>query len=345
MPDTYKVDFQKDDILYRLTALWAFSESGIGGFMFAFKIPLTGLLLGANAIILLTLISFYAKQKFSQIIRATILVLIVKVLVSPHSSPAAYLAVGFQGLIAAILFSKIKSLKLAAILLGVLGMMESALQKLLLLTIVFGTEFWEAINKFFQHLSGEFCLNLSTDYSYWIITIYLLLFSIWGMIVGRFAAALPAIIITRSQTILEQYQLHFKDTVILEDALKSRHRKMLKMFSIWLIPVSVLLLLSFYFPSKAWWLLGRTTMILIIFYFILIPLFRWSTQRWLANRQSKDIGAARQLIEFLPQIKKYFSAAYRMAAKENSYLKRLKSFITNVVIITLYAEHPKHNNI
>ncbi len=344
MSEIYKAIPENNDIIYRLTALWAFSESGIGGFMFAFKIPLTGLLLGANAVILLTLIAYHAKHKFSEIIRATLLVLIVKLLVSPHSSPTAYLAVGFQGLLAATLFSSIRYIKLAAILLGIVSMMESALQKLLLLTIVFGTEFWEAINQFFQHLSKELYLNINVDYSYWIITVYILLFAFWGFFVGKFASALPAIINKRSNKILLQYQFESSIDSTLELPIKKKTALSLKLFLSILIPVSIVVAFSVYFPSKAWWLLGRTVLIIFLFYFVFVPLSRWLAQRWLAKRKSKDIFAAKQMIEFLPQVRKYFVVAYKMAVKENSYLKRLKAFIINVVIITLYAENVQHKN-
>lgn len=344
MSEIYKANPENNDIIYRLTALWAFSESGIGGIMFALKIPLTGLLLGANAVILLTLIAYHANHKFTEIIRATVLVLIVKLLVSPHSSPAAYLAVGFQGLLAAALFSSIRFIKLAAILLGIVSMMESALQKLLLLTIVFGTEFWEAINQFFEQLSKELSFNINVDYSNWITIIYILLFAIWGFVVGKFASALPAIINNRSNIILEQYQLQSPVDSKIELPGKSRNAFVVKLFFLLLTVVCTLFAFSIYFPNKAWWLLGRTVLILFVFYFLIVPFSRWLAQRWLAKRNSKDIFAAKQMIEFLPQVRKNFYVAYRMAAKENSYLKRLKTFIINVVIITLHAENAQHKN-
>lgn len=346
MPSLLSKKHQNRDIVYKLTALWALSESGIGGFMFAFKIPLTGLLLGANAIILLTMIAYYSDKKFSEILRATLLVLIVKVLVSPHSSPTAYLAVGFQGLAAALLFSNIKSLKLAAVLLGAISMLESATQKLLLLTIVFGKELWEAVNLFFEHISKELKLDVSMNYAYWIITIYLLLFAIWGIVVGRFAASLPLTIDKRKKDILKEYYLSLSEKKNLSLEVNRSSSSKFWIISFGLLFAIILLAFSYYFPNKAWWLLGRTIVILFLFYFLIVPFTRWLAQRWLKSRKGTDVSAAKELIKFLPEVRQYVEISYKMSAKYSSFVEKAKAFMTNTIIITLYAgASEKHDNI
>ncbi|MFN9519473.1 MAG: hypothetical protein ACK574_07030, partial [Bacteroidota bacterium] len=61
----------------RLTALWAFSESGLGGMMHALKIPFTGFFLGGFAIVILTLIAHHSRNRFSDIMQSTLLVILV----------------------------------------------------------------------------------------------------------------------------------------------------------------------------------------------------------------------------------------------------------------------------
>jgi hypothetical protein len=117
-------------IITKLTALWALNESGLGGMMFALHIPLTGFFVGGFAIILIGLIAFYSGNDFRQIVKATVLVLIIKAMASPHAPPPAYLAVAFQGLTGAVLFSCIRNYKVAAMLLAILAMAESSLQKI-----------------------------------------------------------------------------------------------------------------------------------------------------------------------------------------------------------------------
>ena len=66
--------------IYRLTALWAFVECGLGGVLHALKIPLTGFLVGAMAVIVICLIAKLAPQnKSNQIFQALIVVLLIKI--------------------------------------------------------------------------------------------------------------------------------------------------------------------------------------------------------------------------------------------------------------------------
>ena len=48
---------QRLNAIQRLTALWAFTESGLGGIMHALQIPFTGLLVGGMAVIMISLIA------------------------------------------------------------------------------------------------------------------------------------------------------------------------------------------------------------------------------------------------------------------------------------------------
>ncbi len=74
----------------RITAMWALSEAALGGILHAFKIPLTGLFVNGSAVIFIALIAYYA-QKSGAILRATLIVLLVKGGVSPHTPINAYL--------------------------------------------------------------------------------------------------------------------------------------------------------------------------------------------------------------------------------------------------------------
>jgi hypothetical protein len=110
----------------RLTALWALNEAGLGGIMHAFRTPFTGIFVGGLAIVMITLIAHFSERKWSAVTRALVIVLIVKAAASPHSPLPAYLAVSFQGLMGALIFSALPNLRLGALLLGVLGLLEAA---------------------------------------------------------------------------------------------------------------------------------------------------------------------------------------------------------------------------
>ena len=92
-------------IIDKLTALWALNESGLGGFLHVFNSPFTGLIVGGIAILLISLIAYYAENKWQAILKALVIVLIIKMAVSPYSPFAAYIAVSFQAILGAFLFS------------------------------------------------------------------------------------------------------------------------------------------------------------------------------------------------------------------------------------------------
>ena len=48
---------QKVLAIQRLTALWAFAESGLGGMLHALQLPFTGLIVGGLSVIIITLIA------------------------------------------------------------------------------------------------------------------------------------------------------------------------------------------------------------------------------------------------------------------------------------------------
>ncbi|HNJ28266.1 MAG TPA: hypothetical protein PLQ40_04880, partial [Ferruginibacter sp.] len=96
---------QKQAAIQRLTALWAFTESGLGGIMHALQIPFTGLVVGGMAVIIICLIADLSKHQLKQVLKSALVVLIVKAMVSPHTPFPAYIAVSFQALLGYLLFS------------------------------------------------------------------------------------------------------------------------------------------------------------------------------------------------------------------------------------------------
>ena len=130
-----------------LIAMWALTEAALGGVLHAFKIPLTGLFVNSGAVLFMVLIASSTDKK-GTILRATLIVMIVKGMVSPHTPITAYIAVGFQGIMGELLLRSKKYLLLLSILLGSITLLQSALQKVVILTIVYGNSLWQSIDVF-----------------------------------------------------------------------------------------------------------------------------------------------------------------------------------------------------
>ena len=99
---------QKQNALQRLTALWAFTESGLGGIMHALQIPFTGLLVGGMAVIMICLIAEFSEHTYKEVLKSVIIVLIVKAMAAPLTPVTAYIAVSFQAILGFVLFSLLR---------------------------------------------------------------------------------------------------------------------------------------------------------------------------------------------------------------------------------------------
>ena len=70
------IKFQNKPYLFhiKLTAIWAVSESGLGGLLHAIKLPFSGLFLGSLAVLIITYLAYISQNKFNTILKATLLV-------------------------------------------------------------------------------------------------------------------------------------------------------------------------------------------------------------------------------------------------------------------------------
>ncbi|MFH0733984.1 MAG: hypothetical protein V1773_05720 [bacterium] len=164
----------------RIIALWAFSESVLGGMLHLFKIPLTGLVLGGLAVIFLSLIAYQSSNKLS-ILKATLIVLIIKFVISPYTPIMAFVSVSVEGLLCylfCIIFGK-KSIGIYIFALS--SMIFFSIQKLITLQILFGNSLWDSIDAFSLFISKQFGLT-DLKISALLITIYISLHIIAGLI-------------------------------------------------------------------------------------------------------------------------------------------------------------------
>ena len=122
-------------IYYRLIALWVLCEAMLGGIIHGLKIPVSGLIIGSCAVLCISLIAWYVPNK-GAIIKATLVVAIFKMMLSPQAPPPAYIAVFFQGTLGELLFFRNRKFySLSCIILALLALLESGLQRILVLTL------------------------------------------------------------------------------------------------------------------------------------------------------------------------------------------------------------------
>lgn len=197
-------------LVNKYIAIWAFSESAFGGLMHALKIPFTGLILGGIAVIFLSLINELVDSK-KQIIKATLLVISIKFLLSPNTPFTAYLAVFVQGLLAFIFFSTLSSKVISISLLSLFSSIWSASQKVILTTLFFGMNFWYSIDELSRYIAKKFGITLDNSFSMsqLLIVLYFLLHLVGAVFIAYITINLPQYLSKHAQR-LEELFFEFK---------------------------------------------------------------------------------------------------------------------------------------
>jgi hypothetical protein len=327
-------DVKNTQAIQRLTALWALSESGLGGIMHALKIPFTGFFIGGFAVVIISLLAFYSKNNTRQMLQATLLVLLVKAAVSPHSPWPAYIAVGFQGLAGAIIYRFIPFFSVASPLFGFIALLESALQKFILTTLIFGKSIWEALDLFFQGLLKDFSLPTDFSFSFWLIAVYTGVYAVWGIIIGLWITRLPKQVENRSQVILSQFSALDRDDSSELISSKSKKMKLVSTFFILIFIGSVFLMSGADKGlSKALYVIMRTVAVLLFFFWIITPLIKWILSRW----KSKNQVAMQELINQLPELRNQVRPAYKLASTTHTGIKKYREFVFILLVVTLHS--------
>jgi hypothetical protein len=321
----------------RLIALWALSEAALGGVLHAFSIPLTGLIINSSAVIFMVLIAT-ASEKKGTILRATVIVLIVKGIVSPHTPLAAYVAVGFQGLMGEVLLRSRKYLLTCAVALGVLTLFQSAIQKILILTIVYGKILWESIDLFGNLLISQisFLPDLSgkIDFSLWLISGYVSIHVIAGLGIGIIAARIPGWL--EQELLLNKFDQRIKpireNPVFTQGKKRKRGIKKPSVLIIILLSAS-LFILSYFFPEisktqgmKAMIMILRAGFILFLWYKLLGPLLLRLYQRLLKNKKTAYADQVQEVLDILPSLRFILHQTWQNSRKYRG-VKRMKVFV------------------
>lgn len=321
-----------------LTALWAFVESGLGGMMHAFHIPFTGIVLGGFSILIVSLLAQIQKPVFGQILQATLIVIAVKATVNPMTPPTAYIAVGFQGLCGALLFSIQRRNMVLSLIFSITTMIESAIQKLLVLTLLFGNELWNAVDAYIHNVTKMFGLRAETAGSKYFVVGYISLFAIWGIILGIWTYYLPAQLDQREH----DYKHILPETAIAESPKKEKGKQKLG-----IIVLGILFICLSFFIGKSsspvitgLTLLIRTLCIVLLWLYLVLPLWSKMMQTWLQKQKDKyeEINA---VLIFIPQISSYVKPLYRYAAANHQGIKKWKEFVLSLMVVSLNLGNEK----
>ena len=286
---------------YRLIALWVVCETLLGGIIHSFNLPFSSILLSGSSVICICLLAKVTGK--GGILKATVIVVLFKFLLSPQTPPAAYLAVFMQGIFGEVFFSSVRNYKISCVLVGIFSLAESAIQRIIILLILFGNDFPKAINKFVQ---SAFSKNVNTNYSMYLASLYVLIHIIMGGLIGYFAFS----IWQKNTSSGHAFRLDMYIPETDQEKVKKKNKKTKWwLLVIWIILVA-LLIYSWIFPANRIFsprsillMLIRSVIILLTWYLFLSPVLLFYFKKWVEKKKQKLHGEIQEIILLLPATK------------------------------------------
>jgi hypothetical protein len=332
--------------LEQIILLWAFAEVALGGVLHAFRFPFTGISVGGASVLCLCLLG-NSRNATGTIFRALGLVLAIKAVVTPHAPAGAFLAVGFQGMAAALIFRYMPARAAGCVLLGILALGQSAVQKVVFMTILYGMSLWEAVDVLSTMSLTFFGLETTKTLppSVWIIGIYLLLHIIFGFAIGMVGSRLPQWIrdgagdpgleaVIRAGTDLP-------DPAKSGDAQSMRRKRILKR-AVGVVLTAGLIGLVVGLERQegggplreALFLLLRVLTVALVYLFVISPLVRLLMTRLAKRQQAAQGGRFTGILRQLPRLRPMAAAAWRRAGGRGAFrpVLAVKLFLAAVLI-------------
>ncbi len=334
--------------IQKITAVWGFTESAVGGVLHVLKIPLTGLFIGSFAVLCIFLIAHYSKKPVL-ILRSTIIVILIKSVVSPYSPLAAYFAVLLQGFLGYLFFTVIRYERLAAVFLGVAALLLSALQKVFVLTILFGTALWESIDLFYKYLINElsFMVNIfPQNISIYLISAYCGIHAAAGLIIGIKAFSVPAWI-TKKREHFSLDREKMKTAIDLFEKKKNFKKKkwwQKKSGILILGTLLTLMLISYFLPEfekKASYniliMIVRSFVITFFWFYLASPFIIKYFKKIIEKKKSVYSEEISSAISMFPEFKNILNYSWEISSGKKGLI-RIKDFLSNSVSLLLFYE-------
>lgn len=331
--------FEIDDTraVERLTALWALNECALGGVMHAFRLPFTGILVGGLSVLLITLIALFAQNIWPTLIKSLTIVLLIKLAVSPYTPIPAYFAVSFQAFLGILLYRIFSINKVTIVALCVLTFLESALQKLFTLTIIFGQSFWNAVDVYLDWVANQFSFLAVSLTSKTLIYAFLGVYIFSGFVAGFLI--IKTIKLVELATI-SPLNIEF-DKMPTEFNSKKKSKKK-NWYYFLIILILVLLPMSYLSDeSQAWqkamYLVFRSLTILIIWYTLFGPFLLKVLYKTLSKKRVFYQADLQNIETIVPSLKLIVYHSWNECRHYKGF-NRMSQFLAKSIVYSLYFD-------
>jgi hypothetical protein len=334
--------------LEKIIALWAFTEAFLGGFLHIIKIPFTGLIIGSFALLYISLIS-YSNYRKGQIIQAAIIVIIIKMLLSPYTPIMAYFAVFYQGLLGELFFSRGSFRSINCFFLGILFAILSSVQKVLTLTLIFGMTLWESIDSFLNYAVNELSFSNLTGikFSYFIVCLYFMIHLSIGIISSIFVIRF---IKNLTLNLTEpEYKINIKFNGNVNNSFFEKKNKRFKLLKItFYIFLLVLLFITYFAPDKInlstnslLLMIIRGFIIILVWFKLLSPFIIRMFKKFISNKKSNYSKNIDNIVDMLPIFKLIAEESWHRSDNLKGFKKFIHFVKLNLINFLIYRKEPE----
>ena len=327
----------------RLTALWALSESALGGVLHALRIPFRGIMISGVAVLIISMIANFCYRR-GQILKSTIIVIAAKAIISPHTPATAYFSVFIQGLLGELFFITKRFRFILTVMFAVTVSLLNGLQKILVLTLIYGAALWSTLNDFFNYIVEDwlfFNVSHRIDFSFIVISVYVGIHLLAGVVTGVLAYRIPKKInekLTEPEIIIPV--LHIKNDS--HRTAERKNKKLIKPFSVMIFLIAVfIVVISYLSPEterfnipKIIVMIVRSILIMFIWFYFISPLIK----KYIRNRLTKTNGKYSKEIEYIvsgiPEIKQIVISVWKYSSEYKGFW-RIYQFIIFCLIYIL----------
>lgn len=213
-------------------------------------------------------------------------------------------------------------------------MIESVVQKFLILTVFFGQAIWKAADELVKYIGKQFSVNVSNG-DYWIVGIYSLIYFIGGVCIAFMA-----------NNIIKKISLT-KTTIEVASIKSSSNKKTnlnrkLTILAGFLVLLSVILFLFAPDSKQGWIAIAKaitwTVTVIIAWYMFINPLLLRFIKSVLQKHQSRYRDEVTKILSFIPVLKGLTMAAWQRSKPLNGW-GRMSFFLVTLINWSLtYSE-------
>jgi hypothetical protein len=282
-----------------------------------------------------------------EILKASIIVIIIKVTISPYTPLTAHFAVFLQGCLGEVFFLSKRFFKVSALMFAVTIMILSGIQRILILTILFGNTLWKSIDTYANIIVSELFGNKDLKIfsaSIVIISAYIFIHLLLGLVVGFIAGRLPQWINNNmSNKNIMDADFSEYDAKFPEVKRKKKRWWNKKSGRVFLSILLLMVIYSYFHPElgKSYTIeliimIVRSFVILFLWFTLVSPLLYKVFRKLIDKKQIRYISQTDKIISTFPELKKILFFNWKRSQGFRGY-SRIKFIVTSTLIMAIFS--------